>query len=44
MLAEPVAILKKAIRFAKSPPDATPLVGSVFTKESAENYLRNAVR
>jgi pyrimidine-nucleoside phosphorylase len=44
MLAEPVAILKKAIRFAKSPPDATPLVGRVFTEENAESYLRNAVR
>jgi pyrimidine-nucleoside phosphorylase len=44
MLAEPVAILKQAIRFAKSPPDAVPLVGRVFTQENAENYLRNAVR
>jgi pyrimidine-nucleoside phosphorylase len=44
MLAEPVAILKKAIRFAKSPPEPVPLVGRVFTQENAENYLRNAVR
>jgi len=39
LLAEPVAILKKAIRFAKSPPEPVPLVGRVFTKENAETHL-----
>lgn len=39
LLAEPVAILKKAIRFAKSPPEPVPLVGRVFTKENAGAHL-----
>lgn len=43
MLAEPVAILKQAIRFSKTPPhEATPLVGRVFTRETAEKYLKNS--
>jgi pyrimidine-nucleoside phosphorylase len=45
MLAEPVAIIKRAVTISETPPHtAVPLVGSVFTKESAENYLQNAVR
>ncbi len=44
MLAEPVAILKEAMRFSKSPPNAVALVGRVFTRENAERSLRNAVR
>jgi pyrimidine-nucleoside phosphorylase len=45
MLAEPVAILKRAVTISKTPPHAVvPLVGRVFTQENAENYLRNAVR
>ncbi|MGB8028228.1 MAG: thymidine phosphorylase [Terracidiphilus sp.] len=44
LLAEPVAILKKAIHFSKTPPNAVALVGRVLTKENAENYLENAVR
>jgi pyrimidine-nucleoside phosphorylase len=42
LLAEPVAILKKAIRFAKSPPEPVPLVGRVFTRENAETHLKAA--
>jgi len=44
MLAEPVEILKRAVHFSKTPPDAVALVGRVFTRENAENYLQNAVR
>jgi pyrimidine-nucleoside phosphorylase len=45
LLPEPVAILKQAIHFSKTPPHAVvPLVGRVFTEENAENYLRDAVR
>src|ERR1700722_12234797 len=45
MLAEPVAIIKRAVTISKTPPHAVaPLVGRVFTQENAENYLRNAVR
>ena len=44
LLAEPVAILKKAIAFSKTPPEAVALLGRVFTQENAENSLRNAVR
>ena len=41
MLAEPVAILKAAIHFSKTPPHAVvPLVGRIFTREAAEKYLR----
>jgi pyrimidine-nucleoside phosphorylase len=40
LLAEPVEILKRAVIFSKTPPHAVvPLVGRVFTKESAEAYL-----
>jgi len=44
MLREPVEILKQAMRFAKTPPEPVELVSRVFTCESAEEYLRNAVR
>jgi pyrimidine-nucleoside phosphorylase len=44
LLAEPVAILKKAIRFAKSPPEPVPLVGRVFTQENAETHLVSTPR
>jgi pyrimidine-nucleoside phosphorylase len=39
LLAEPVAILKRAIRFSKTPPNAVPLVGRVFERDAAEKYL-----
>jgi thymidine phosphorylase len=44
MLAEPVEILKQAILFTKNAPEPVGLVGRIFTRESAEIYLRNAVR
>jgi pyrimidine-nucleoside phosphorylase len=44
MLAEPIALLKDAITISKDPPDAVPLVSRIFTRETAENYLENAVR
>ncbi len=39
-LREPIATLKQAIRFSQSPPEPVPLVSSIFTRESAEEYLR----
>jgi pyrimidine-nucleoside phosphorylase len=44
MLAEPIEILKDAIVISQTPPDAVPLVNRIFTRETAENYLRDAVR
>ena len=44
MLREPVEILKRAIKFAKTPPEPVELVSRVFTRESAGEYLSNAVR
>jgi pyrimidine-nucleoside phosphorylase len=43
-LAEPKEILRRAINISKAPPHAVPLVGRIFTLNSAEEYLRNAVR
>jgi len=44
MLAEPVEILKEAIHFSNTRPQAVvPLVSRIITRENAENYLRNAV-
>jgi pyrimidine-nucleoside phosphorylase len=44
VLAEPLALLKSAITVSKTPPDAVPLVGRIFTRENAESHLRDAVR
>jgi pyrimidine-nucleoside phosphorylase len=44
MLAEPTALLKQAITISERPPNAVPLVSRIFTRETAENYLRDAVR
>ncbi|MGA3071347.1 MAG: thymidine phosphorylase, partial [Terracidiphilus sp.] len=44
LLAEPIALLREAIIIAKTPPRAVPLVSRIFTRESAEKYLRDAVR
>jgi pyrimidine-nucleoside phosphorylase len=41
-LAEPIAILKRAIRFSKEPPHAVSLVQQVFTLENAAAYLSAA--
>jgi len=42
LLAEPVAILKRAIHFSKTVPSAVPLVGRVFERENAEAHLKAA--
>ncbi len=39
LLAEPSAILKRAITICKDPPNAVPLVSRIFTRDSAEKYL-----
>ncbi len=44
LLAEPIEILKRAIQFTENPPEPVDLVGRIFTRESAEEYLHNAVR
>jgi pyrimidine-nucleoside phosphorylase len=45
LLAEPEAILKRAITLSAAPPAAVePLVSRIFTRETAEAYLRDAVR
>jgi pyrimidine-nucleoside phosphorylase len=43
-LAEPRAILEKAIILSKTPPNAVALVSRIFTRDSAEKYLKSAVR
>jgi pyrimidine-nucleoside phosphorylase len=43
-LAEPREILRRAITISKAPPDAVALVGRIFTRDSAQEFLRNAVR
>jgi len=44
MLAEPVALLKEAITLSQTPPEPVELVHRIFTSETAEQYLGNAVR
>jgi pyrimidine-nucleoside phosphorylase len=44
MLAEPLALLKQAITISETPPHAVPLVSRIFTRETAEAHLRDAVR
>ena len=44
LVAEPIEILKQAILFSQNPPAPVDLVGRIFTRESAEEYLHNAVR
>ncbi len=41
LLAEPEEILKQAIHFSTTPPQAVPLVSRIFTRESAEAHLRS---
>lgn len=43
-LTEPRAILRQAITLSKTPPGAVPLVSRIFTRDSAEKYLKNAIR
>jgi pyrimidine-nucleoside phosphorylase len=42
MLAEPDAILRKAIHISEAPPHAVALVGRVFTRETADKYLKDS--
>jgi pyrimidine-nucleoside phosphorylase len=42
LLAEPSAILRRAITFSKTPPRAVPLVGRIFTRDAAEKYLKGS--
>jgi pyrimidine-nucleoside phosphorylase len=44
LLSEPIALLKEAIHFSNTPPNAVPLVSRIFTRETAEAHLRDAVR
>jgi pyrimidine-nucleoside phosphorylase len=39
MLDEPEGLLRKAIVFSDKAPETVPLVGKIFTRESAENHL-----
>jgi pyrimidine-nucleoside phosphorylase len=41
MLAEPIALLKEAILLSANPPEPVELVTRIFTRESAEAYLKN---
>lgn len=44
MLAEPAELIRKAVTIAEPAPAPLPLVDRVFTRESAEAYLGDAVR
>ncbi len=44
LLDEPADFLRRAVSFAAAPPAELPLVRRIFTRESAEEYLRKAVR
>jgi pyrimidine-nucleoside phosphorylase len=44
MLHEAAELLRPAIAFSPTPPEAVPLIGRIFTRENAELHLRNAVR
>jgi hypothetical protein len=39
MLAEPVELIRRAVRFSSNPPERVPLIGRVFTSDSAELFL-----
>jgi pyrimidine-nucleoside phosphorylase len=44
MLEEPEELIEKAIVIADTPPEEVPLVSRIFTRATAETYLKNAVR
>jgi len=44
LMAEPIALLKQAITISETAPEPVDLVSRIFTRETAENYLRDAVR
>jgi pyrimidine-nucleoside phosphorylase len=39
LLPEPIALMKEAILIANTPPAPVPLIGRIFTRETAEAYL-----
>ena len=41
MLREPIEILRQAIHFSQAVPESVPLVGRIFTRESAVQYLNS---
>jgi pyrimidine-nucleoside phosphorylase len=44
LLPEPIALLQQAITISQTPPVAVPMVSRIFTRETAETHLQNAVR
>jgi pyrimidine-nucleoside phosphorylase len=44
MLPEPIDLLMESIAISKTPPAPVKLVGRIFTRENAEDHLRDAVR
>jgi len=44
LLAEPIELLKQAITISSTPPEPVAMIGSIFTSENAEAYLRDTVR
>jgi hypothetical protein len=45
LLAEPIPRIQKAVTFSEEPLEETiPLVSHIFARESAEVYLRDALR
>ena len=43
-LAEPLDLLRRSIAISPNPPSPVPLVSRIFSRESAESHLANAVR
>ena len=44
MVAEPVALYRRAVRIGDDPPPAVPLVSKIFTRDEAEKHLTDAIR
>jgi pyrimidine-nucleoside phosphorylase len=44
MLAEPIRLLMKSITISPESPETVPLIARTFTRETAEAFLRDAVR
>jgi pyrimidine-nucleoside phosphorylase len=44
MLAEPVELIRAAVTIQKEPPQPVPLVSRIFTRPTADAYLKDAVR
>jgi pyrimidine-nucleoside phosphorylase len=43
LLAEPIAMLRRAIQISDAPPKPVPLISRIFTLETAEDYLREKI-